>query len=43
MELDEARHLAQVAVAAQPDRLEIVGRVLDHLEAIHRDEHAFLL
>ena len=40
---DEARHLAEVAVAPEPDGLEIRRRVLNDLEAIHRDEHACLL
>src|SRR5690242_5014030 len=43
VKLDEARHLAEVAVAPEPDGLEIRRRVLNDLEAIHRDEHACLL
>src|SRR5262245_24879898 len=43
MELDEARHLAQVAVALAPDALELRLAAQLHLEAVHGDEHGSLL
>src|SRR5262245_8291891 len=39
MEILEARHLVQVALAAQPDILEILRAVLQDLEPVHGDEH----
>src|SRR3989337_1842601 len=40
MKGDEPGHALKVAVARQPDPLEIVLGSLPHLEAIHCDEHA---
>src|SRR5262245_32774805 len=39
MERDEAWHLAKIAVAVEPARLEGCLLALAHLEAIHRDVH----
>src|SRR5262249_5399573 len=39
VELDEAGHLRQIAVAAEPARLERGFLALAHPEAIHRNEH----
>jgi hypothetical protein len=39
MEFDEARHLVEIAFAALPHALEGFLRALDHLEAVHGDEH----
>src|SRR5437667_15919 len=39
-ELNEARHLIEVALALAPLALEVGLASLDHLEVVHRDEHA---
>ena len=39
VEFHEARHLVEMGVARQPDMLEIGFAALDHLEAVHGDEH----
>src|SRR6266545_4141036 len=39
VELDEARDLVQLRVAAEPDALERLFRSALHPEPIHRDEH----
>src|SRR5262245_49012531 len=39
VEGDEAWQLVQVALAAEPDDLELLRAVLQNLEPIHRDEH----
>src|SRR5581483_1819587 len=42
MEGDEARQLVQIALTAEPDVLEVLGRVLEDLEPVHGDVHASL-
>src|ERR1700730_1871485 len=42
MEFDEARHLAEIAVAALPDALECFFRSFDDPEAVHGDEHSIV-
>ena len=42
VKLHEAFHFAEMAVAAEPDGLEVLGRILNDLEAIHRDKHGVL-
>src|SRR4051794_27030932 len=39
MKLDEARHLLQVRIAAEPDLLEGLFRPFPHAKAVHGDEH----
>ena len=40
MEGDEAGHVLEMAVAVEPDLLEIGFRAFAHFEAIHGNEHA---
>ena len=42
VELDEARHTAEMAVAAEPDRLEIGLAALGHREPVHCDVHGVI-
>ena len=42
VEFDEARQLVEIAVAALPHALKGLFRALDHLEAVHGDEHGCL-
>src|SRR4051795_11670627 len=39
MKLEEARHLLQVRIAAEPDLLEGLFRPFPHAKAVHGDEH----
>ena len=43
MEFDEARNFAEAGIARQPNLLECFFLALENLEAIHCDEHEFLL
>ena len=42
MEGDEARHAVEMAVALQPNLLEVGFRAFAHFEAIHGNEHSFV-
>jgi hypothetical protein len=43
MKFDEAGHAVEIGFAAGPDLLEGLLRAFLHFEAIHGDEHQFLL
>jgi hypothetical protein len=42
VEGDEARHAVEMAVALQPNLLEVGLRAFAHFETIHGNEHSFV-